>query len=105
MNLPNDEGLTDAVREFKKHICMIQGSSKLWNMKALLVTLSVLTSGTQVPNPTEVLGSKSFADYMKELKKHFDFIIVDCSPVLLTSDLVPVGTLLMVQSCRICPGY
>ena len=105
MNLPNDEGLTDAVREFGKTHMYDPKFFKVLEHESFAGNLFVLTSGTQVPNPTEVLGtsgtqvpnptevlgSKSFADYMKELKKHFDFIIVDCSPVLQTSDPVPVG--------------
>ena len=91
MNLPNDEGLTDAVREFGKTHMYDPKFFKVLEHESFAGNLFVLTSGTQVPNPTEVLGSKSFADYMKELKKHFDFIIVDCPPVLQTSDPVPVG--------------
>ena len=89
--IPNDEGLTDAVREFGKIHMYDPKFFKVMEHESFAGNLYVLTSGTQVPNPTEVLGSKSFADYMKELKKHFDFIIVDCSPVLQTSDPVPVG--------------
>ena len=32
-----------------------------------------------------------FKDYINELKKAFDFIIIDCAPVGMISDAIPVG--------------
>ena len=53
--------------------------------------MAVLTSGIHLPNPSELLGSHVFKDYINELKKSFDFIIIDCAPIGMISDAIPVG--------------
>lgn len=58
---------------------------------SFLGTLSILTGGVHVPNPSEILGSDVFKEYMDVLKQNFDFIIVDCAPVGTISDAIPVG--------------
>ena len=40
---------------------------------------SLLTSGSKVPNPQELLSSKRFKRLIEELKKEFGFIIIDLS--------------------------
>ncbi len=48
--------------------------------------LSVLTSGAAPPNPSELLGSQSAKKVLSELNAHFDFVIVDSSPLLAVTD-------------------
>jgi polysaccharide biosynthesis transport protein len=48
--------------------------------------LFLLPAGPHPPNPSELLGSKRFADLMGELKQHFDYVFVDSPPVLLVTD-------------------
>ncbi len=52
----------------------------------LVDNLFVLPAGTEVDNPTEVLGSSRFREFLEHARQHFDHIIVDSSPVLATSD-------------------
>ncbi|MGH9163668.1 MAG: GumC family protein [Vicinamibacteraceae bacterium] len=46
----------------------------------------VLPAGKLPPNPAELLGSARFAQYLAELKQHFDWIILDSPPVLAVTD-------------------
>ncbi len=46
----------------------------------------VLFSGEIPPNPSLLLSNKRFAPFIEELKKVYDFIIIDTSPTLLVSD-------------------
>jgi len=48
--------------------------------------LTVLTSGTVPPNPSELLGSMAAKKVVSELRGHFDYVIVDSSPLLAVTD-------------------
>jgi capsular exopolysaccharide synthesis family protein len=54
--------------------------------------LNILPCGTLPPNPTELLISKDFQDLMENLRKNYDFIIVDTPPSLPVSDASIVGS-------------
>ena len=51
-----------------------------------IVGLFVLPSGPLPPNPAELLSSKSFDAFLKEMKKDYDIIIFDAPPLLSVSD-------------------
>ena len=55
--------------------------------------LSILTSGSLPPNPTELLGSDKMKKILAELAASFDFIVIDSPPVLLATDAVLISTL------------
>ena len=42
--------------------------------------LSVLTDGIKVPNPSELISSDIFEEFINELMKLYDFIVIDCPP-------------------------
>ena len=42
----------------------------------------MLTSGKSVPNPQELLASEKFKDLIEKFKEKFDFIIIDCPPLM-----------------------
>lgn len=48
--------------------------------------LTVLTSGAIPPNPSELLGSQSARKLLTELKREFDYVIVDSTPLLAVTD-------------------
>ncbi len=48
--------------------------------------LSVLTSGSIPPNPSELLGSPSMTELMVTLTARFDFILLDTPPLLPVTD-------------------
>ncbi len=62
------------------------------NVKSLLVTsediktLQVLPIGTVPPNPTELLESPRFGELIKQMRPHYDYIIIDCPPIEVVAD-------------------
>ncbi|MCD8353678.1 MAG: CpsD/CapB family tyrosine-protein kinase [Clostridiales bacterium] len=50
----------------------------------------VITAGDIPPNPTELLGSSNMATVLEALKKRFQYIILDLSPVGVVSDPLSV---------------
>ncbi|MCB2306047.1 CpsD/CapB family tyrosine-protein kinase [Clostridium estertheticum] len=65
--------------------------------------LHVLTSGTRPPNPAELLGSVKMKNFINELKKTYDYIILDTPPIILVTDAQILaqytdGCLLVVSS-------
>lgn len=65
--------------------------------------LYVLPAGVKVPNPLELLSSEKLKDFIEFMRMRFEFIILDCPPVLSVSDCIPVsyvsdGTLFVVSS-------
>lgn len=53
---------------------------------------SVLTSGTFVPNPAEVLHSPRLNETLQSLKNMYDFIVIDVPPVLPVPDSIIIGS-------------
>lgn len=53
----------------------------------------LLCAGTVPPNPLEIVSSKKFARAIEDLRKQFDYIIIDGTPVLPVSDSVVLGHL------------
>ena len=81
--LANEKGLTD----------VLFGKSDLKGVtKKIEDSLFLITAGTILPNPAEILGSKEMENLIKELKIKFDYIIIDTPPILPVSD-----TLLLVS--------
>ncbi len=81
--LSNEKGLTD----------VLFGKSDLKGVpKKIEDSLFLITAGTILPNPPEILGSKEMENLIKELKINFDYIIIDTPPILPVSD-----TLLLVS--------
>ncbi|HUA36464.1 MAG TPA: polysaccharide biosynthesis tyrosine autokinase [Candidatus Binataceae bacterium] len=55
--------------------------------------LSLLTSGSLPPNPTELLGSEKMRQILAQLAEEYDFVIIDSPPVLPVSDSIILSTL------------
>jgi len=49
-------------------------------------TLDILPMGKTPPNPTELLYSPKLKPMFDELRKHYDYIFVDCPPVEIVAD-------------------
>ena len=48
--------------------------------------LWIMPAGLHPPNPTELLGSKRFKDFLASLSHHFDWVIIDTPPVMAVTD-------------------
>lgn len=93
-NLSNTPGLTDYLGNMSE-ISEIIHTSQYEN-------LSVLCAGIAVPNPSELLASSRMAYFLKEMEKHFDYIVMDTPPLNVVVDAVPLiklsdGVILVVR--------
>jgi capsular exopolysaccharide synthesis family protein len=61
--------------------------------KTSIPKLSVMAAGHIPPNPAELLGSERFKDLLRELRRQFDWIIVDAPPVMAVTDAALVGNI------------
>lgn len=91
MKISNQRGLTNALIEFGKTKEINASFFQQVSHPSFVGNLTILTGGTHVPNPSELLSSSMFKGFITRLKENFDFIIVDCAPVGNISDAIPVG--------------
>ena len=56
--------------------------------------LDVLTAGTPVANPSEVLGGGQMRSLVSELAEQYDFVIFDAAPVLPVADSVALSSII-----------
>lgn len=68
------------------------------NIKEIPITkkgkISVITSGSHTPNPTELLDSKKMKDLITSLKKDFEIVIFDSPPIFTVADSMILSNLL-----------
>ena len=55
-------------------------------LKTATQNLWVMPAGPNPPNPAELLGSTRFADLLKTLGEHFDWVVIDSPPVMAVTD-------------------
>ena len=65
--------------------------------------LAIITAGKISPNPAEMLASKAMTAFLEEMKKHFDYIVLDTPPLQAVSDAQILstkadGTLIVVRA-------
>lgn len=56
-------------------------------------SLFLLPAGPHPPNPSELIGSKRFAELLGQLRTKFDYVFIDSPPVLLVTDAQLMSTL------------
>lgn len=71
--------------------------------KTDIENLFLVTGGPHPPNPSELLESNKMKEFMKEVKKEFDFVLFDSPPINVVTDaliLSPVadGVVLVAES-------
>jgi capsular exopolysaccharide synthesis family protein len=76
--LSNDVGLSTVLTEESEFHDVVQ--------RAPSKSLSVLTAGPIAESPAELLCSAKFQELLEMLREKFDFIILDCPPVLPVTD-------------------
>lgn len=54
--------------------------------------LSVISCGSLVPNPSELLGSHQMQRFLDEVRRRFDLVIFDTPPLNAATDAVVIGT-------------
>ena len=53
--------------------------------------MDILLSGTIPPNPTELLSSDRFSSFISEVRKKYDYVVIDSAPCLLVSDTFEIS--------------
>lgn len=54
--------------------------------------LFLLAAGHIPPNPAELLGSKRFLDLLEDLKRRFDWVVIDAPPVMPVTDAAVIAS-------------
>lgn len=80
--LENTVGLSDYLRN---------SSDGLYIRKTNIENLSIVTAGTMVNNPSELIGQEKFKKTIEALKEKYDYVIIDSSPILMVTDSILVS--------------
>ncbi len=56
--------------------------------------INVVTAGTKPPNPSEILHSSRFREFLTEANKVYDFVFVDSPPLLPVADAAEIAPLM-----------
>jgi capsular exopolysaccharide synthesis family protein len=96
LGVNNRYGLSDLIMGRMDITEVIQVSDRIPN-------LSVITSGSLPPNPSELLASERMAKILKKLKAEFDIIVIDTPPAIVTDSKI-LGTLIDGVIYVIRPG-
>ena len=91
LKLSNSRGLTNALIEYGETKKISSKCFQFIEDESFEGKLSVLTAGIKIPNPSELISSDIFEEFINELMKLYDFIVIDCPPVMLVSDAIPIG--------------
>ena len=69
--------------------------------------LSYITCGTHSPRPYELLESDEMKNLVEELKKYYDYVIIDTPPILVISDALALTPIVdgAVLVCRHLVSY
>ena len=60
--------------------------------KSTVIGLDILCAGKVPSNPSELLGSSNFISVMDRLRSKYEYVIVDCPPLLPVTDAAIVST-------------
>ena len=104
-HVSNQIGLTNILNVFdpesKSSVTNYPGIQKIQGRNG--ETFSFISAGHRVPNPSEMIGSKRFAAFIEACCKEYEYIVLDCPPISVTSDAIPLssvadGTLYVVSA-------
>ncbi len=68
------------------------GSTLESNVHEIGDDLYMLTAGSIIPNPSELLGSRRMREFLDSVRNQFDVVVIDAPPVLAATDAVLLST-------------
>ena len=74
--------LADRIRNINDVIQPVKDATGMW----------LIPVGTLPPNPTELLVSNRLPELLDELRRHYDYIFIDCPPVEVVADSSIIGS-------------
>lgn len=84
-NFDKEGGISDFIAheplEYKKYI-----------KRGFAPNLDIITSGLIPPNPSELLASRNMTILLEELKKKYDYILIDSPPAIAVTDSMVLAT-------------
>lgn len=88
-NLNRGQGLSDVIiynrlDEYRNYI-------QKYNIPDKEISIDVLSAGSKISNPSELLHSPRFSLFIEKIKQDYDLILIDCPPVSLMTDAVVVS--------------
>ncbi|HXH27543.1 MAG TPA: polysaccharide biosynthesis tyrosine autokinase, partial [Candidatus Polarisedimenticolia bacterium] len=99
--VPREPGFTHVVLGMSRLEDVVHRFSEVFlgraDMRSMLTSagienLHILTAGALPPNPSELLASPLFSDFVVEVASRFDVILIDAPPVLPVTDAVLLST-------------
>lgn len=81
LNLQNNLGIVDYAK----------GDCEIEDIIQHTRNVDVITPGSHTPFPSKIISSPRTAELIKELRKQYDYVIIDTPPVLVVSDAYLVG--------------
>ena len=87
LKLSNSRGLTNALIEYGETKKISSKYFQFIEDESFEGKLSVLTTGVRVPNPSELISSDIFEEFINELMKLYDFIVIDGTIFVCSSQL------------------
>nr|WP_277605502.1 polysaccharide biosynthesis tyrosine autokinase [Glycomyces sp. L485] len=94
LGLPNGTGLTDVL----VGTVPLDAAAQSWGKDLL----TVLSTGSTPPNPSELLGSRQMGELLDKLRASYDMVLIDGPPILHVADAVATaascdGVLMVVR--------
>jgi capsular exopolysaccharide synthesis family protein len=95
LGLDDRDGLAECIEDGLKPFTVIRRIEPLgWYL---------LSAGTTIGTPTEILQSGAFAELMQTMSAHFDWILIDAPPVIPLADVLALkqrteGSLVVVRA-------
>lgn len=82
LKIENKDGLSNVLVGFSKMEEAVTHISE---------SLDVMTAGPLPPNPSELLGSKHFSEFVENARNVYDYIIIDTPPINVVSDALIIA--------------
>ncbi len=93
LNVSNAQGLTNLLTHYDTSV-IINSYEEIQTIDLPDGNkLDFLSAGTKIPNPTEAINSKRYAHLIEEARKQYNIVIIDCPPIMATSDAIPISNL------------
>ena len=93
-NLPSNRGLSNYISNLDENGVELKEDLGKFIRETEVTNLSVITSGTVPPNPSELLSSPKLEKMIEELKKCYDIIIFDGAPIVPITDSLILARML-----------